>query len=238
MDFAEVSDGGVDTVQPAGHDEDGDGIDDALDNCPHIAGSTADGDGDGVGDLCDPHPGTPGDSIGLFSGLGPGTSPFSDIIGFTEEPDGIRHVGDASLFLTRSFGTARIEIGFDILAIIGTGQHQIGAGVDRCADPYYFAELNDNNGATVHHCAVFSYDPTNGYVPLDVVDIPPLHTGRGIMRIDVDATAHTYETVAGWDGELCNAAAPTPQYSGGLKLHYSLNGLDLLIRYIMIIDSP
>src|SRR5690348_6260060 len=46
---------------PIGHDEDGDGIDDACDRCPYIASLTGDpdSDGDGVGDDCDPHPGAP-----------------------------------------------------------------------------------------------------------------------------------------------------------------------------------
>ena len=243
LDFGEVSDSGVpdgavDTVQTVGHDEDGDGIDDAIDTCPHMPGSNADGDGDGVGDLCDPHPGTPGDHIGVFSPLEPGTSPFDDITGFSESPDGLHHVGDTSIYLTRPFGTARIEIGFDILEILGTGQHQIGVGIARTTEPYYFAELNDNTGATVRDVAILSYDATNGYVALDSVTSPALHTGRGIVRIDADATAHTYAAVAGWEGELFNAMAATPQYAGGIKAHCSLNGLDLVIRYIIIIDSP
>lgn len=40
-----------------GHDEDGDGIPDALDNCPADPNSDQlDGDADGVGNACDPHP--------------------------------------------------------------------------------------------------------------------------------------------------------------------------------------
>ncbi len=243
LDFGEVSDkpvpdGSVDSITAVNHDEDGDGIDDALDNCPHMAGSTADDDSDGVGNVCDPHPTTPGDHIGLFSSLEPGTNPFDDIPGFSQEADGIRHVGDTSIFLTRNVGSARIELGFDIISIIGTGQHQIALGVDRGMDPYYFAELNDNSGGTVHQVAIFSYDGTNGYIALTTTDIPVLHTGRGISRVDVDATAHTYATTAGWDGELYTANAATPQYTGGVKLHYALNGLELVLRYIIIIDSP
>ena len=243
LDFGEVSDnrvvdGGIDTAKPVGHDEDGDGIDDALDNCPHVAGSAADDDSDGVGDICDPHPATPGDHIGLFSTLEPGTNPFDAPVVFTEEPDGIHPTGDMSLYLTRPFGTARIEIGFEIRAIIGTAQHQIAAGIARDMDPYYFAELNDNNGGTVHQIAIFSYDAVNGYQVLSMADIPLLHTGRGISRIDVDATTHQLVTVAGWEGELYTTTATTPQYAGGPKLHVALNGLDVLLRYIIIIDSP
>ncbi len=51
----------------AGHDEDGDGVDDCADNCPHIANADqADTDGDGVGDACDPHMAMPIDKIAFF----------------------------------------------------------------------------------------------------------------------------------------------------------------------------
>lgn len=54
---------------PDVHDEDGDGIPDADDPCPHLAGPMAkhDSDGDGVGDACDPSPNDPGDSKRFYS---------------------------------------------------------------------------------------------------------------------------------------------------------------------------
>src|SRR5512143_4267432 len=49
------------------HDEDGDGIDDSCDVCPHVPDpAQADADGDGVGDPCDPEPSIPHQSIVLF----------------------------------------------------------------------------------------------------------------------------------------------------------------------------
>ena len=40
-------------TDPVGHDEDGDGIDDACDVCPQIADDQRDSDGDAVGDACE-----------------------------------------------------------------------------------------------------------------------------------------------------------------------------------------
>ena len=48
--------------------EDGDALGDACDPCPPFA-TNDDTDGDGVGDLCDPNPSTGGDHIALFQGF-------------------------------------------------------------------------------------------------------------------------------------------------------------------------
>jgi hypothetical protein len=70
-------DGGasVDALRPS-HDEDGDGVADADDNCPWIANSTQiNGDGDALGDECDPS-NTLRHSMTFYS-LQAGVSPFS-----------------------------------------------------------------------------------------------------------------------------------------------------------------
>jgi len=53
-------------LNPAGHDEDADGVDDACDVCPHVVDDQTDTDGDGVGDACDPHPNIPTEKIARF----------------------------------------------------------------------------------------------------------------------------------------------------------------------------
>ncbi len=55
------------------HDEDGDGVADGCDNCPHVRNAEqldqldGDGGGDGVGDACDPQPTQPGDRLLRFA---------------------------------------------------------------------------------------------------------------------------------------------------------------------------
>jgi Thrombospondin type 3 repeat len=62
------------TCLAIGHDEDGDGVDDACDVCPHVANPTqGDGDGDGVGDPCDPQPAIAGERIEFFD-------PFAGVV--------------------------------------------------------------------------------------------------------------------------------------------------------------
>lgn len=59
-----------------GHDEDGDGIDDACDGCPHVfTAEPSDRDGDGVGDACDPEPDVPRQRIAFFDGFVGGARP-------------------------------------------------------------------------------------------------------------------------------------------------------------------
>jgi len=62
------------------HDHDGDGRGDVCDVCPHLVDAGGDADGDGVGDACDPRPTEAGDRIALFEGFyGPVT--WTPVIG-------------------------------------------------------------------------------------------------------------------------------------------------------------
>ena len=73
------SDGAPD-VSLSGHDEDADGTDDAIDNCPMDLNDGADADGDSVGDACDPRP-TAADRIRLFSSFANTSDPWAVTIG-------------------------------------------------------------------------------------------------------------------------------------------------------------
>ena len=71
--FAATAD---DDAAPPAHDEDGDGVADAVDDCPYLAGPQLDSDGDGVGDLCDPEPAIARQRVALFATLAPTDQPW------------------------------------------------------------------------------------------------------------------------------------------------------------------
>ena len=110
---SEVVDGAVGSDGHATVDDsDGDGVDNALDNCPTIANADqanedgdkfgdacdpcpieandtpSDPDGDGVADSCDPHPATAGDRIAVFEGFANGVPSTWDVVGTTTAATG------------------------------------------------------------------------------------------------------------------------------------------------------
>ncbi|MDB4957479.1 MAG: hypothetical protein JWO36_5048 [Myxococcales bacterium] len=222
---------------PPEHDEDGDGIPDVSDPCPHVAGGYADRDGDGVGDACDPNPDVPTESFRVFATLMPGDNPFTDAAAFEQQADAVHFSGDtAGMSLEGTLATARIDIGFDILALVGSGQHQVASGIISAVPTYYFVELNESG--PLRDVGVISYDTTNGYQFLGQVDHPGMHPGSGVLRCDAVARApQTFTVLAGWTDELYTATGPTPEYAGGTSIRFAVNGLDIAIRYVVVIET-
>ena len=122
----------------ATHDEDGDGIADAFDDCPTVADpAQLDGDGDGVGDACDPNAGVAGDHIVFFdSFVGPRSEwTFSDATGtFTGDSlvVDVAASGDFIAALPTTAGQKDLYVlGAHILGVGGSAQHlALGLGED------------------------------------------------------------------------------------------------------------
>ncbi|NVB81755.1 MAG: hypothetical protein HOV81_25395 [Kofleriaceae bacterium] len=242
IDFAEV----LDASAPIGHDEDGDGIGDADDPCPHVAiGERADGDGDGVGDACDPNPTTPGDSWTVFSPLTPGTNPFDDFTDWEQKDDALHVValgsGNAkNLLQSLPLANARLELGFEIREVVGTtmDQHQVAGGLESTDPIHYFVELNEND-LGMRDVAIVSYDGTNGYVFHGNVPHGGMHAGRGILRYDARVgSSPTFDLSAGWIGEMYQVSGATPGYAGASQVRWTFNGLDVDVIYVAIISMP
>jgi hypothetical protein len=144
---------------PAGHDEDGDGVDDACDDCPHIADpSQLDSDGDGVGDVCDPHPTLPIDHIAFFD---PFTSARPEWTLASATYDGDHLVldgtaGEADAILQFLPATDVLALGGRIDLGIANGARQIAINAQH--DPAdYYCELYDNSSFT-KFSITYTYD--------------------------------------------------------------------------------
>lgn len=129
-------------ADPMCHDEDGDGVVDALDNCPATSnpltgGKQTDTDGDGVGDQCDPHPTVKGDSVASFAPFAAGFDGgwSSDIGGWTAANDAMTSPAGTSTSsnLIHALVTAKhptIEVRFRFLALTSSTNSTFGAHLD------------------------------------------------------------------------------------------------------------
>lgn len=62
-------------IAVVGHDEDLDGVDDGLDNCPADSNPAQTATEPGIGSVCDPHPEVDGDQVALFLSFFPDGQP-------------------------------------------------------------------------------------------------------------------------------------------------------------------
>jgi hypothetical protein len=144
--LAAGADAGARACVAVGHDDDGDGVDDACDFCPHIVDDQADSDGDGVGDACDPEPTSARERIAFFD-------PFTTvrpewrfstppaIAGETATFDARQFGIDASLDLVP--GRDYFEIAGRVTATASFGDHKVSLGVISDGEPEYFCEVYD-----------------------------------------------------------------------------------------------
>jgi hypothetical protein len=172
------------------HDEDGDGVVDSCDVCPHLAGAQLDTDGDRVGDACDPEVDKPRQRIAIFD-------PFTSIGDWTIistvvlEPDSVRLGGVGQQgSLRRPFvpATDTVVIGARTFAV-GTGQRLLAILFKEVADgKAFYCELYEDTNALLQ--LTYTLDGTS-FVHPDSVDTPALANGRGALAAAIDPTSGT-----------------------------------------------
>lgn len=227
-----------DAALPVGHDEDGDGVPDAIDVCPHIPDDQRDRDGDGVGDACDPEPDIPRQRIARFATMQPTDQPF-DLGGtgvWTQAAHSVHFDGNGvgGLGAPMAAGNIRIAIGVDIEAVVGTMvQHQLAtAALSDPAQPHYFVELDDDAGYDAADVSYFNGTTYNiGATQLLASNV---HTGSVFLQAtEVLDTSVTLD--AGWPGEPYHAAQLDNLYQGGDRITFIVNNAVIDVRWICII---
>lgn len=136
---------------PVGHDEDGDGVDDACDGCPHLPDpSQPNADGDGVNDACDPDP-TTAETIAFFDPFVTARNEWS--VGATVSPvytgEHILASGEGTTFLQMPWTPVR-----EVFAIGGRVGAQ-GAGNERLIA----VQLRDATNPYTYYCEMYEAGP-------------------------------------------------------------------------------
>ena len=224
-----------------GHDEDGDGIGDTMDVCPHIADpAQGDMDGDLVGDACDPEPQAANQQWLLFAPM-------------TEAPAGLTLGGNWAPNLDGdSFGYIDVQNPNQIFRSgqlvgnldvwVGATVESIGAGGrqaaiivnDGAVNPYYYGELFDN-GTSAN--VVITYFDGQGYsaqaqnpagASFPLGDLLLHYTARVGGLLTMRASSANGVSVAGF------VAA---SYAGGTNLILGFGNHSGRVRYIAIVAT-
>ena len=224
--------GSSDATTATGHDEDGDGVPDSIDDCPCIADpQQLDSDGDGVGDACDPEPMNPRQHLALFASMQPTDQPFT--LGgdgtWTQEADAVHFDGNTDGECHGPLAVTNVQVTWtiEILTVLGTGvQHQLAVSeqMPPVAAPYYFGELNESGGSSD---AGISYFDGTSYTEEAVQPLATgmMHPGAVIMTM-TEIAGQQVQFDGGWPGEPYTQTFSTALYTGGTRLMLSDNNLE------------
>lgn len=219
----------------SGHDEDGDGVDDLCDVCPHLADADQrDGDGDRVGDVCDPEPALARQTIQLFDSfvtrdpawaqLGPSTFMADELV---------MNVTGASASVRRPLAHAHDT--FVVGAVAGSaapGQHLFAIMLRQSTDAalYYCEIFDDDTMALVKYTYMLGMGMpfmTAGFAPMP----DRLAGGTGRLTYEIDAT-NVYCT-ASWQGTETPMSGARPPLMGDELAIYAEN---INIRFLYLIQ--
>jgi hypothetical protein len=239
--FPARGDGARGDVLAIGHDEDGDGIPDSIDVCPHIYDpAQLDSDGDGVGDACDPQPFLPNQSWLLFTAmLATDTAFAADPTYWTKEADDWLHVDDGmtvTLNASLCLADADVWIGFDVRTLGASGQ-QVAIVIRGFGNqPYYYGEVFAD--ASSSRVSVTYYDGTayNSLAATPVGATMPL--GAGVLHVAARTSApQTFAVDATFGATPFSTSVPTPGEAPGTLLLLGIANMTADIRYAAIVVS-
>lgn len=209
-----------------GHDEDLDGVDDACDLCPQLAGNQDDRDGDRVGDGCDPHPDDPIDKIAFFD---PFTSqrPEWEFSNVASQPtftgDSFTGDGRTTQFRADLLGTPPTIDSYTVVLRIGNGdpnpnqQRQFAFYALESDPQVYFCDLDDNPNGNFW-AQSFTYNGTN-FSSGDATSLTgPLENGLVTVRMDHDLPANSWSCTTTWPVGKPTLTSPIPPPNNGVTI--------------------
>ena len=236
FDPLEPPDDAVLCSSAVGHDEDGDGIDDACDVCPHVVDrAQLDSDGDTIGDACDPEPNVPRQSRLLFATMQPTDQPFTkQPLGagtFSQSADALHFSGNGQALIEYivPVKSAAIAVGFDIQSLVSSPQHELAVYAGP-GGPFYYVVLDDE-GSPPGAAGVAFFDGA-GYQVLASAPIPAgVHPGQGTLR-STAFVGTSMRMEGGWVGEPFDLTGQTPGYTGGDLIQIDIYGIEVDIHYV------
>jgi hypothetical protein len=235
-----------DAIGVTAHDEDGDGIPDAIDVCPWIADpAQLDTDGDGVGDACDPEPTVPRQRLSFFTPMFP-DAPCSANPGsaaWIKSGDTWSVTGAAaSSVICKMVPLADTDlwIGIDIVQFTGYPEQlsiDMNAGMP---GPYYYADMYNSNATTTPDVAITYSNGAGGYMTLVTKNPPVLHAGSVTEHLTARTAATgtaSFTFATGWPGEPYVMSANTPMYAGAPGFVYFFQHADVTVHYVAQVDT-
>ena len=222
--------------------EDGDALGDACDPCPELAGDATDSDGDGVGDACDPHPQAAGDKLVLFEGFHHGVPAGWQLVGgATQLGDDIELDAGSNVAALAPPVTAPAD-GVLLARIVVESTHGtqdsgtgVAYGFDVNKGPQVSCELYAPQAAMTTNHGTSLYDYVLG---------KQLQGGNLAWQA---GTAYTVSFTRKGTGYTCSAAADgaapvttTASTSSGSNTKLALEefGITARIAWMMVISSP
>ncbi len=246
-------------LAPSGHDEDHDGVDDACDNCPHVAQTTfSDDDTDGVGDACDPNPDRKDTQIAFlpmtsipagFPRVDPGTGTW-EVVGDSVRLSGANVDGDYLGFVGANTRDVIVDTALTITAApaVAAGHSQsvgvwasIGGGSDPTFPTGFVYELI--SVPTMHFSHITELDDTMAVGTIASGPLPEIFAIGTRYRVRLACQGLTSPTCVGStrlspSGTTSTLALPsgtTRVGSVGLRVHGDVTAV---FEYLVVYAGP
>ena len=228
------------------HDEDGDGLDDACDPCPHLAEQTDDSDGDGVGDACDPQPALAKQRIAFFDTFETTRLEWGGLSNMTIGQDQMRAsaMSPATAYANVAIANGELEIvtGGVINAVFTSTPHSIAIsfGFNNGGANYHYVQFYDNGSGT----GMISIAKAEGGSYPSIASTPyagDLPTGAWRMKIDESVAVQSIALVSGLGDQsympLVAATSSPTALTTATGIAFLVRNADVTVDYLLAIET-